>query len=99
LTKLHLTYRPGEDNLPEILAELDRIFPRWYSRDYRAARSETATTADFAAMLEGDADATSAHRPDATVLRYLEHALPEDDPDRSELFALAQELLQQSTDV
>lgn len=98
LTKLHLTYRPGEDNLPEVLAELDRIFPRWYSRDYRAARSETATTADFAATLEGEADATSAHRPDATVLRYLEHAIAENDPDRAELFALAHELLQQSAD-
>jgi exonuclease SbcD len=96
LTKLHITYRPGEDNLPEILAELDRRFPRWYSRDYRAARSETAGGADFAATLEGEGEA--AHRPGATVLRYLEHVIPEDDADRAELFALAHELLQQSPD-
>jgi exonuclease SbcD len=35
LVNLHISYTAGQDNLEEILAELQRVFPRWYDRDWQ----------------------------------------------------------------
>ncbi|MGE5755400.1 MAG: metallophosphoesterase family protein [Planctomycetaceae bacterium] len=43
LVRYHLTYRPGVDNLLAIQDELDRIFPRWYDRDWHEAGASTPT--------------------------------------------------------
>ncbi len=32
---LHIRYTAGTDQLEEVLRELDRIFPRWYARDWQ----------------------------------------------------------------
>ena len=35
LVNLHIRYTAGTDQLEEVLRELDRIFPRWYARDWK----------------------------------------------------------------
>ena len=37
LVNLHVTYTAGVDNLEQVLRDLDTIFPRWYSRDWKEA--------------------------------------------------------------
>lgn len=90
LARIDVTYRPGEDNLPEILAALDRLFPRWYDRAFHAVgsggHSESAASG-------ADGDSESPHAtPSAAMLDYLGRVVPPDDPDRDDLLALAREL-------
>ncbi len=33
--KLHVSYTAGMGHLDQILRELDRVFPRWYDRDWK----------------------------------------------------------------
>jgi DNA repair exonuclease SbcCD nuclease subunit len=40
LVRYHVTFTPGRDNLNEILAEMNRIFPRWYERSWMRAGSD-----------------------------------------------------------
>jgi exonuclease SbcD len=35
LVNLHVTYTAGVDQLEEVLRELERVFPRWYARDWQ----------------------------------------------------------------
>ncbi|MCS6863645.1 MAG: exonuclease subunit SbcD [Gemmataceae bacterium] len=35
LVKLQIRYTAGKDQLEEVLRELERIFPRWYARDWK----------------------------------------------------------------
>ena len=35
LVNLHIRYTAGVDNLEEVLRDLDRVFPRWYARDWQ----------------------------------------------------------------
>jgi DNA repair protein SbcD/Mre11 len=35
LVNLHIRYSAGTDQLEEVLRDLDRIFPRWYARDWQ----------------------------------------------------------------
>jgi len=37
LVNIHLTYTAGKDSLEDALRELERIFPRWYARDWKEA--------------------------------------------------------------
>jgi exonuclease SbcD len=99
LARLNIVYRPGEDNIAEILSALERMFPRYYSRTYRAHRPEENADGDCpVALNDNDPDSSpTLSQPGATMLRYLEHTLRQDDPDRTELLALAQELLEHST--
>jgi exonuclease SbcD len=39
LVNIHLTYTAGVDNLEETLRELEKVFPRWYSRDWTETSS------------------------------------------------------------
>lgn len=87
LVNLHLTYQPGRDNLNDVLAELERVFPNWYERRWAAAGGAA----------EGVAGAGTAAGPDAsnvgeTVRGYLAGELA-GHPDRDELVALAEALL------
>ncbi len=35
LVNLHIRYTAGKDQLEDVLRDLDRIFPRWYARDWK----------------------------------------------------------------
>jgi DNA repair protein SbcD/Mre11 len=108
LVRCHVQYQPGHDNLPEILAELSRIFPRCYERTWTATKP----------WLRGPGTRVPAARPfpDATdpvcegqtieirqeqpslehmVLGYLEERVKVGDPDRDELLGMARRLLEQ----
>lgn len=88
LTRIELTYRPGEDNLPEILAELDHLFPRCYSLTQKVAQQETG--------LPNGAESIELGQPLEVVRNYLEQTLSEDDQDRDALINLARELLEET---
>ena len=87
LVNLHITYTAGRDNLEAILRELDRIFPRWYARDW----TETgALLPGTLAGVEPDRSKSFAE----TVREYLDQELiqhPEDD--RDALVTLVDELI------
>ena len=53
LVNLHIRYKAGEDHLEEILRDLDRIYPRWYARDWieTTKLSPTLVPADAARNL------------------------------------------------
>ena len=83
LVKLRVRYTPGEDNLEEILAELDRIFPRWYDRTWQA---------ESAGRGEGPLAFTPRLSFRQTVLTYLETQFA-DPAERAVLLGLAEDLL------
>ena len=78
-------YTPGVDNLLEVQAELDRIFPRWYDRDWQEsdALGASRTAPDLAPSFRSVRE---------TVFEYLETELA-DHPDREAVLALAGEIL------
>ena len=53
LVNLHIRYKAGDDHLEEILRDLDRIYPRWYARDWveTTKLSPTLVPADAARNL------------------------------------------------
>jgi DNA repair exonuclease SbcCD nuclease subunit len=85
LVRYHLSYSPGVDNLLEVQAELDRIFPRWYDRDWQEtdALGASRTAPDLAPAFRSVRE---------TVFEYLETELA-DHPDREAVLALADEIL------
>jgi DNA repair exonuclease SbcCD nuclease subunit len=85
LVRYHLSYTPGVDNLLEVQAELDRIFPRWYDRDWQEsdALGASRTAPDLAPSFRSVRE---------TVFEYLETELA-DHPDREAVLALAGEIL------
>jgi exonuclease SbcD len=108
LVRCHIRYRPGDDNLHEILTELSRIFPRCYERSWTATRSWAHTlnpppqrvSPVHGAIREPLAEPNIAiqdGQPSMArmVLDYLENQLAVDDPDRSELLQLARQLLEE----
>ena len=87
LVKLVVRYRAGRDNLLDLRAACDEAFPRCYDRDYQEETS-AATTAAGPARPAGPARGMAD-----TVRDYLAERLPDDDPDRAALLALAYDLL------
>jgi exonuclease SbcD len=85
LVKYHLKFEAGRDNLHEILADLDRIFPRWYDRNWQEAGASANRKTNTAALPPSD----SFH---ATVVNYLRDQLAEH-PKRKALMRLADSLL------
>ena len=83
--KYHVTFEAGRDNLQDILADLDRIFPRWYERIWQDASDSArrGTNADSLPLGE------NVH---STVLSYLREQLA-DHPKRKALLRLAEQLL------
>jgi DNA repair exonuclease SbcCD nuclease subunit len=87
LVRYHLHYRAGEDNLHQILTELDRIFPRWYQREWTEA-SELGPALTLTASGQGQ---KSFHD---TVIDYLKEELANhEDEERQSLLKLAEQLL------
>src|SRR5262249_48673942 len=88
LVRYQLRYRAGSDNLEEILSELDRIFPRWYQREWQEAGALGEAVAG---------PAVSAHESFRdTVLAYLETQLAGHD-DHDALIQHAEALLAEET--
>ena len=93
LARLQITYHPGEDNLPGIYSALDRIFPRWYDRTHQAACTETEQAAlDDLFPISENGETPQAVEPEGVVLQYLQRMLADEDEDREEMIAVAQEL-------
>ena len=85
LVNLHISYTAGVDQLEEVLRELDRLFPRWYARDWQ----ETGT---LGPTLVGE-EHTSKNFAE-TVRNYLEQELlHHDEAERAAILNLAEELL------
>ena len=107
LVRCHIDYRSGEDNLYEILEEVARIFPRCYERSWKtvgtsASRDQLAreernasTPASAARQADPDDGESGSTSVEQIVLRYLRSQLA-DDPDRDELLALAERLLEET---
>lgn len=86
LVHYRLTWKAGEHDREELLRELDTIFPRWYEREICEASTLRTGSAD--------ADLSSARNPRQVVRDFLGTALQDNDPDRDELLALAETLLE-----
>jgi exonuclease SbcD len=87
LVRYHLHYKAGENNLHELLTELDRIFPRWYDREWTEA-SELGPALTLSAAGQGQ---KSFHD---TVIDYLKDELANhEDEERQSLLKLAEQLL------
>lgn len=89
LVNLHIRYTAGKDNLEEVLHDLEKIFPRWYARDW----TETAQLLP-GSLVVGDADRSLGFAE--TVREYLsQELLQHSEADREELLKLAEDLLQE----
>jgi exonuclease SbcD len=86
LVKLNVRYTAGRDHLEEILRDLERIFPRWYARDW----VETSRIAD--SLVPAGADRSKSFED--TVRDYLKgETLNNTDEERREMLQLVEELL------
>lgn len=89
LVNLHISYTAGEENLEQILCELDRVFPRWYARDWR----ETGELGPTAVAIEAERGKPFVD----TVRDYLSMELVNhDEVERMEILSRAENLLQQA---
>jgi exonuclease SbcD len=87
LVNLHIRYTAGSDHLEEVLRDLDRIFPRWYSRDW-------LETGALGVPISGS-DAVSKSFAD-TVREYLgQELIQHDEKERSEILSLADGLIKE----
>lgn len=88
IVNLHVTYTAGKHNLEAILIELDRLFPRWYARDWRETHQLIPGTL---AGEEVDRSRSFAE----TVRDYLgQELIQHTEDDRDLLLKLADELIQ-----
>jgi exonuclease SbcD len=88
LVNLHIRYTAGRDNLEEVLRELERIFPRWYARDWK----ETGELGPSIAAGEADRSKGFAE----TVREYLSaELLNHDEADRGAILERAEALLKE----
>lgn len=89
LVNLHIHYTPGTHNLEEILADAEKLYPRWYARDW------VQTDALGEPINAGEADRTLSLRE--TVEGYATTELQNhDDAERGELMTLLGQLLDES---
>jgi exonuclease SbcD len=85
LVNLHIRYTAGKDQLEEVLRDLDRIFPRWYARDWK----ETGALGT-PIVPEGTANKGFGE----TVREYLSQELIQhDQTEREAILKLADDLL------
>lgn len=89
LVKLMLRYRAGRDDLNGLLAEVERIFPRCYDRDWQEISGGENNGGG-----PGGAGSHQNHTVRQTVMEYLQAQL-DGDTERDELFRLAEELVTQ----
>jgi exonuclease SbcD len=86
LVSLHIRYTAGLDSLEEVLAGLQRIFPRWYDRDWQETGDLSPT------LVPGNADRGKSFVD--TVRDYLNAELTNyDEADRIAILAHAERLL------
>ena len=86
LVNVHLTYTAGEDNLEEVLRQLEEIFPRWYSRDWKESSALGPTLAT------GEAVRTKSF--EETVREYLaQELINHPDADRAAVLERAETLM------
>jgi exonuclease SbcD len=87
LVHVKLTYTAGVDNLEEALRELEKVFPRWYARDWTESGALGPT------MVLGEAPARSF---EDTVRDYLKAELVNHpDAERDAVLARAEELMRE----
>ena len=88
LVNLHINYTSGVDNLEDVLRELDRIFPRWYARDWK----ETSALGPSLALIDGARNKGFGE----TVRDYLgQELIHHTEADRAAILNLAEELLKE----
>jgi exonuclease SbcD len=86
LVNLHIRYTAGVDQLEEVLRELERIFPRWYARDWQ----ETGALGPSLAGTEGAGTKSFGE----TVRDYLgQELIQHDEKEREAILKLADGLL------
>jgi exonuclease SbcD len=89
LVDLHVRYTAGVDSLEEILRDLDRVFPRWYCRDW-AERGDIGPALNVS-------ESAPTQSCEATVRDYLKTELQgHSEDDRTAVLALAEDLLRAS---
>jgi DNA repair protein SbcD/Mre11 len=88
LVNLHIRYTAGTDQLEQVLRDLDRIFPRWYAREWLETGAVGSTLVD----LEGNASKNFGE----TVRDYLGQELIQHDPtERDAIMNIANGLLKE----
>jgi exonuclease SbcD len=88
LVNLHIRYTAGTDQLEEVLRDLDRIFPRWYARDWQ----ETGALGPTLAGTEGGQNKSFGE----TVRDYLSQELIQHDTtERQAILQIADGLLKE----
>jgi exonuclease SbcD len=88
LVNLQIRYTAGKDNLEDVLRDLDRVFPRWYARDWK----ETGALG-LPLVVEG---ASGGKGFGETVRDYLGQELIQHDPaERDAILQIADGLLKE----
>jgi DNA repair exonuclease SbcCD nuclease subunit len=91
LVNLHIRYTAGTDQLEEVLRDLERIFPRWYARDWQ----ETGALGPTLIGTEGVGSRSFGE----TVRDYLgQELIQHDEQERQAILNLAEELLKDPDD-
>jgi exonuclease SbcD len=87
LVNLHIRYTAGKDQLEEVLRDLDRIFPRWYARDWKETGALGPTLVSEGPGGKGFGE---------TVREYLSQELIQhDQTEREAILKIASELLKE----
>jgi DNA repair exonuclease SbcCD nuclease subunit len=85
LVNLHIRYTAGKDQLEEVLRDLDRLFPRWYSRDWEETGALRPPLVNSDPVSKGFGD---------TVRDYLgQELIQHDERERAAILAIAEDLL------
>jgi exonuclease SbcD len=87
LVSLQIRYTAGKDQLEDVLRDLDRIFPRWYARDWKETGALGPTLV---------ADGPGGKGFGETVRDYLGQELIQHDPaERDAILKIADQLLKE----
>jgi exonuclease SbcD len=88
LVNFHIRYTAGKDQLEEVLRDLDRIFPRWYARDWKETGALGPTLVSEGGGGKGFGE---------TVREYLSQELIQhDQTERTAILKIADELLKET---
>jgi exonuclease SbcD len=91
LVNLHITYTAGVDSLEQVLQDLEKVFPRWYARDWQ----ETSALGPSAA-LQGPELENRGQSFQETVRDYVRKELmSHSDHEREEIIARLEELFRE----
>ncbi|MBY0461477.1 MAG: exonuclease subunit SbcD [Gemmataceae bacterium] len=91
LVNLQIRYTAGKDQLEDVLRDLDKIFPRWYARDWKE-------TGALGPSLVNPAEGTGKAFNE-TVREYLgQELIQHDEAERDAILKIADELLKGMTE-